>query len=670
MHIPELDPSARAGLVLASVAVGMSTQPTLLPRSSLNQGIITGIAGLTAYAWGTSAHGVLARVGERIGAIRGDGVAARAAGNVAVVVAAGATARALAWREHESRGRAAARVAATSVSAAAAAGMAGRLLSAPPRRRWRTIGTIGTVFGLAGASYAIGRSRHVRAGAVGTEFHRDDLGRPQALDLDRSVTPLTATGIGMAAAGALLALATGESRLSALSGLAAAKVLGGEPGDYRALGRVAAAGITAGLGVGAVALVDRRLGSSGEGMEAAHADPPTVAEVTGCPESHVSWAAQSREGRRWLSMALTPSGIASVLGESQARQPIRVYAALSAAGTEEERARLLLAEVDRTRALERSCVALFSPTGSGYVNYVACETFEYLTRGDCASLAIEYSVLPSSLSLTDVDRGSRQTAMVLDGLARRIRDLPPERRPRLLMFGESLGSQVSQEVFRGRGLLGPEGMGIESAVWIGTPSATTWRRELWGERSLADPPSVGPGSAFLPRWVGDWYALTDEQRRQVRFCLFQNGDDPVPKFGTRLSWRRPDWLGPADLRPPGSPVGTTWWPITTFVATFMDLLNALSPTPGIFAEGGHDYRLELPELLRTVWRLEIDDAAMDRVQKALRRRELAWETARRWAEAGTAEQQAKVLADVGRWVGHEVTADDVQRIIDTDCQPH
>jgi len=39
------------------------------------------------------------------------------------------------------------------------------------------------------------------------------------------------------------------------------------------------------------------------------------------------------------------------------------------------------------------------------------------------------------------------------------------------MFGESLGSQVSEEMFVGTGVTGPSGIGLDAAVWIGTPAA-------------------------------------------------------------------------------------------------------------------------------------------------------------------------------------------------------
>lgn len=406
------------------------------------------------------------------------------------------------------------------------------------------------------------------------------------------------------------------------------------------------------------------------GVEVAHENPPDIPEVTGGPGSVVAWVDQTRESRRWLTMVLRPDEISEVMGEP-AIQPIRVYGPLRAADSPEERANLLLEEIDRTGALDRPVFALFSPTGSGYVNYVATETFEFLTCGNCASAAIQYSVLPSALSLTKVELATHQTRIVVNGIVRRLMAMPADKRPRFLLFGESLGSQVSEEMFRGTGISGPEGIGLEAALWIGTPASTVYRRELWGHRTVAEAPEVGPGAFYLPRDIDDWAALSDEQRAEVRYLLLQNGDDPVPKFDPPLVWKRPDWLGPDDLRPPGAPHLTKWLPIVTFVTTFIDLQNALVPTPGIFQEGGHDYRLEIPEAMRAVWRLSATDDQMARVQEALRYRELQWETRRRWEKAqATASPdrpaaEEKVLADVATWTGRPVTTDDILQIIGT-----
>lgn len=685
----DLDPSSRAGLMLAAVSVGLSYQPNLLTRKSVDQGIITGVSGLASYAWGTSAHSALSALGSRVGGRRG-----QVAGDALVVLGAVAANRLLAWREHEPSWRSWSRLATGAMAAAAATGMASRVIEEIPSTPVRIAATTGSVAALGAGVYGATRLMGQRIGATELDTYRSArdeglggvvravrqiaTGEPEDLNQDQDLTvdPLVASGIGIAVTGTLLSLAAVESRVTRLWGRGVASLFGGTPEDHATVARGLTAVATLVVGGLALKFVDRELGNAGEGMEPAHATPPDIPEITGSPVSGRSWSDQSREGRRWLSMVLRPDTISAVMGEP-AQQPIRVYASLSSASSNEGRAQVLLDEIDRTHALERPYVALWSPTGSGYVNYVACETFEYLTRGDCASLAIQYSVLPSSLSLTDVKRGTDQTRMVFAGIAQRLAAMPPEKRPRMFLFGESLGSQVSEEMFEGMGVFGPESLGLEAALWIGTPEATKWRQQIWGDRSVAERPGIGPGDIYLPRWVGDWTELPPEERARVRYLLLQNGDDPIPKFWIEPLYRRPAWLGPWGKRPPGSPRHTIWWPVTTFFATFIDMLNALSPTPGIFVEGGHDYRLELPQTVREVWRLDCSEDQMASMQQALRRRELGWETKRRWMEAeavvgpeARATKERKVLDDVATWTGRSsVTPAEVQHIIDTDCQP-
>jgi Alpha/beta-hydrolase family len=161
----------------------------------------------------------------------------------------------------------------------------------------------------------------------------------------------------------------------------------------------------------------------------------------------------------------------------------------------------------------------------------------------------------------------------------------------------------------------------------------------------------------------------------VRYLLLMNGDDPIPKFGAQVAWRKPDWLGPDDKRPFGAPHGTRWLPGMTVLTTFFDMQNALVPTPGIFAEGGHDYRDVLPQAIRDTWRLSATDEQMERVNAALRQRELAWELYRDWtaALAKPADKieaaKAKVLKTASSYTGRAIDEAELQRIIAEGLQP-
>jgi uncharacterized membrane protein len=646
-----LDVSGRTGALLGAFANGLSFQPNLISRGSRGQAVISGVAASTAFGWGSAAHSFLRSVATHLPvdhASRRTRLVTGAAVDAVTLGACAAVAHALPAHEDERPIRALARLGATATAAAAAAGLAADGLEIRRGRQWNRVGTLVATLGAWGTGYALARR--------GTSGSVDKAGEGMREDVVREVDLPQAAAAGVAVTGVLLGMSWIESRLSGLAARAAATTIGGEPEDHRTLGRSLVWATLWGLGWYGLTQVNARLTVAGTGLEPAHADPPVREEVTGGPGSHVSWDVQTRESRRWLSMALTPSAIEAVLGEP-AHQPIRVYASLDAAPTAEERAALLLAEIDRTQALRRPVFVLYSPTGSGYINYVATETVEFLTRGNCASAGIQYSVLPSALSLTKVAAGADQTRTVVNGIVERLLSMPADERPDFYLFGESLGCHVSQDIFDGQGISGPAGIGLKSAIWIGTPAASTWREQLWGGRALARPPRVGPGDAYLPRSIGDWVDMPREERERVRFLFLQNGNDPVPKFAPPMLWRRPPWLGPDDERPPGAPRRTWWMPVTTFFTTFVDLQNSLVPTPGVFAEGGHDYRLVIPRAVREVFGFESTEEQMERVEAALRRRELVWETRRRWRAAlarPEAERDAalgEVVSKVAAWTG-------------------
>ncbi len=672
-----MDRSASAGVIGAAFAIGRSFQPNLLTRGSTDQAIITGASSAIAYQAYSAGDALLTSVASRLG--RTDEPSAGSRLLVAGVAGAlgAVSAFALRWREHEPSSRAFGRLAAQTL-----AGMAGASALATSASRDQRGGPglphVAAALVVGVGSWATTQPWKSLPGsatypqtAVSTEFK----GKYFFEDQVREVTPVKAAAIGTVVAAITLGLSYTESALTNTMSRGATYVLGGQPQDHRLLGRTTSLAIFAGFGWFAIGQADRFLGKSGGGIDPGLEKAPETPEVTGSPASGLPWNKQTREGARWLSMSLPPESINSVMQIKNAKQPIRVYASLEVAASDEERAQVLLREIDRTKALERKAFAIFSPTGSGYVNYVANETFEYLMHGDCASAAIQYSVLPSALSLTRVDDGSAQTRMVLQGVVERLLAMPKEKRPKFFLFGESLGSQVSEEMFQNLGSMGLLGTELDGALWIGTPAATKWRDQLWGTSSLAETPAVNDAGIYLPRTLRDWINLAPEERDRIKFLLLQNGDDPIPKFGSQLLWRRPDWLGPANIRQIGAPLGTSWVPITTYLMTFLDMMNALVPTPGTFAEGGHDYRAVLPQAMRETWRLEASEAQMERVNKALRQRELAWELYRDWAAANAKPAQdidkarEKVLTNATRYAGFGVDEAKLQEIVDAGLNP-
>ena len=301
---------------------------------------------------------------------------------------------------------------------------------------------------------------------------------------------------------------------------------------------------------------------------------------------------------------------------------MQVYVGLDSAPTPRERVDLAMAELERTGALDRSLLVLVSPTGTGYVNYVAIAALQYLALGDVATVTLQYSRRPSPLSLGMIRAAREQNRLLWLRILERIRERPGPR-PRVVLFGESLGAHTSQDVFLHWGTLGLDAMGIDRALWIGTPYGSKWMRQVTrGERLDVDRDAVA-----VVNDRAQLAALTEQRGRPPRFVLLSHDNDGVTKFGLDLLWYPPDWLGPARPRPEpvaaGSPRGIPpamrWRPVTTFFQSLVDMKNA--QTAGAYRAWQHDYRADLPRFLSEVYGLPATPEQLLRLEEVLEVRE-------------------------------------------------
>jgi uncharacterized membrane protein len=357
--------------------------------------------------------------------------------------------------------------------------------------------------------------------------------------------------------------------------------------------------------------------------------------LSGGPGSLVPWTTLGREGRRHMvtyvrpqPLAHRPAGlpdlsIQTVMRETATAAPVQVYVGLDSAPTARERVDLALAEMDRTRAFDRSLIMLVSPTGTGYVNYVAVAAAQYLTRGDMASVTLQYSKRPSPLSLGKVSQAREQNRLLWLKILERLQGVHGQRRPRVVLFGESLGAHTSQDVFLHWGTLGPQALGIDRALWIGTPYGSGWMHEVTGpDRLDVDKDTIAVVNDFR-----QLEALGEERRARLRYVMLSHDNDGVAKFGLDLLTTRPRWLGP-DRPPPvvvdgASPRGIDprlrWRPVTTFVHTLIDVKNA--QLPGVYRAWGHDYRPDLPRFISEVYGLPATPDQLDRIADAVKQRD-------------------------------------------------
>ena len=460
----------------------------------------------------------------------------------------------------------------------------------------------------------------------------------EEIDPVGSASPVRSLGLAAGTTGALVGAAYAEHELATLLGRRLAAVLPGGPLLWRLTGHAACLGALAVVASSVWGRAMRRIeaGTSHESPVFGSGEDVRWAGSTmsGGEDSLVPWPTLGREGRRHVLAHVHPQPVAdrppgvpdlsieTVMGEPARATPIQVYVGLDSAPGPRERADLALAELERTGAFDRSVLMLVSPTGTGYVNYVAVAAAEYLTRGDIATVTLQYSKRPSPLSLGMVGGAREQNRLLWLRILDRLRDSNGPR-PRVVLFGESLGAHTSQDVFLHWGTLGLRSLGIDRALWIGTPYGSGWMHQL------SDPARLDVESDLVAV-VNDFdqfEEVVSERGSMPRYVLVSHDNDGVTKFGLDLVATAPAWLGKDRPRvaevdgasPRGIPSGMRWRPITTFFQSLVDMKNAQAPGP--FRAWAHDYRADLPRFVSEVFELPASPEQMASVEAALRRRE-------------------------------------------------
>ena len=220
----------------------------------------------------------------------------------------------------------------------------------------------------------------------------------------------------------------------------------------------------------------------------------------------------------------------------------------------------------------------------GWVDPARWTRFEYLTHGDAATVALQYSYLPSWISyLVDQSKAREAGRALFDAVYDSWSKLPAGRRPRLFVAGESLGSFGGETAFSGEYDLRNRTSGT---LFAGPPNFNTLFREFSDHRdpgarrsspsTRTDAPSgsptrPGPRSPAGQPVAGQPGPLPDAPLRPHRVV------EPEPILG------KPDWTDEA----PGKDVlpGVVWIPFVTFWQITADLLFSTGVPPG----HGHKY---------------------------------------------------------------------------------
>lgn len=343
---------------------------------------------------------------------------------------------------------------------------------------------------------------------------------------------------------------------------------------------------------------------------------PTEETRSGSPGSTETWQELGAEGQLMVAAGPRAADIEQVTGRP-AKDPIRVYAGLRDNQNITATVQAVIDELDRTSAWQRSTLLLVTSAGRGYVNEWSVAAMEYLTDGDCATASMQYSYLDSGWAYV-IDRESPAVAgrALYDAVRERLDQMPEDRRPRLVLNGESLGSYGGQGAFDSA-----QDMieGVDAAVWIGTPRFTPVWRDLAAARQLGSPeiaPVIDDGKvvrfvtspAELER---NFFGGPYDKWGDKRIVYVQHASDPVVWWSMELLWQEPDWMRESLGRDVSGSLN--WMPWVTFWQLATDMPAAVQGPGG----QGHQYHAELVPVWNAALNAQRSDRELDAIAKAI-----------------------------------------------------
>ena len=598
-------------MVLALALQPTTFQRTLMPRSTLDQALTTGICGALDLGFAALIQDTVEAVALRISEVTSPELVDPRT-----------------WRRASIAGD----------LAAIALGLAGQTACRPrpgehvPRGALRTVcwwisatGLCGTVAGvlqeLAGHGNATGEDSVPVALAAGmllggvTEYRRR---RSEAADTgasssdDAGVSALKSLVMSLGVSGGLSVMATGERVFATRVSRLLARLLSGSERLYRPVGHAAALSV---LGMAIYELirqVDHRAEHMGDAVEGAFATAPRSSMVSGGAGSLVSWDSLSREGRRNVSTALRAQLIERVMGEPGGG---RAHPRLRGTGKRAHRVRAPGSGPPRAPAHRRvrpGAADGHLPDGNRLRQLRRRRGRRVHDPRQHRVGDHQYSLRPSALSLDRVAEGRLQYRMLIDAIHNQLAERPAGQRPRVVIFGESLGAWTSQDAFAHRGTQGLLDAAIDRAIWIGTPYMSKWKQEALG----SDRPDVDPSLLRRFNDFGQLQALARPARERLRYVMITHDNDGVGCFGPDLLARAPGWLAPAETRPAGVPKTEQWQSPATFIQTLIDMKNSANVIPGQFEAKGHDYRADLARFVREVYALQASDEQLASIEAA------------------------------------------------------
>lgn len=310
---------------------------------------------------------------------------------------------------------------------------------------------------------------------------------------------------------------------------------------------------------------------------------PNSSNRSGSPDSLVSWPSIGAQGQRFVSGGPTTDELSQWSGKKPMEQ-IRVYVGVNTANTAQSRADIALKELIRTKAFDRKYLIVATPTGTGLIEPQSADAMAYLTNGNSAIVATQYSYLPSWISfIVDKDNARESGKTLYDTVYDYWSGLDKKSRPQLIAYGLSLGSFGGQAAFSG---LSDMQVRTEGALFMGTPNDTEPWRTFTTKRDPASPeilPIYDGGQQVRFAYNQETIMGNQNQWKNQRILYMQHASDPVIWWSPDLIVSKPDWL--KEKRGTDVVPNMRWIPAVTFLQVTVDQFFGTTVPNG----HGHNY---------------------------------------------------------------------------------
>ncbi len=333
---------------------------------------------------------------------------------------------------------------------------------------------------------------------------------------------------------------------------------------------------------GAMDLLNKTFSKVNDEMDPNH-PAPTSSLRSGGPGSLVTWESLGHQGRLFVGNGPTVKELTE-FNKAPATEPIRAYAGLQSANGIRATAELAARELEREGGLKRKVIAVGTTTGTGWINASEADSLEYMYNGDTAIVSMQYSYLPSWLSFLVDKENARQAGQALfEAVDERVRALPEAQRPKIVVFGESLGSFGGEAPF-----LSPNNIiaRTNGALFSGPTFNNTMRDDILLNRDPGSPewlPVFDDGANVRFAARAENLGNPNAPWGNPRIAYLQHASDPIAWWTPDLLFAEPDWL----REPRGYDVSNDmkWIPVVTFLQVAADMAVAVDVPDG----HGHKY---------------------------------------------------------------------------------